>query len=75
MTLKEYLKSNHLTQDYFSILIKRSQSYVSNICSGKRIPKKKDMLLIMGITGNLVCPEDYYRQLDDGIIMPTGDAI
>ena len=66
MQLKEYLKSNNYTQMSFIQEIKEQrdiqipQGTLAKWITGIRIPRKKEMLVLMDVTNGQVQPNDFY---------------
>ena len=66
MRLKDYLKSQGLTQQEFVSLAEEQNaefSYfaVQKWCNGQRIPRKDEMATIYRLTDGAVQPNDFYR--------------
>lgn len=66
MQLREYLKSNNYTQMSFIQEIKEQrdiqipQGTLAKWITGIRIPRKKEMLVLMDVTNGQVQPNDFY---------------
>jgi hypothetical protein len=66
MHLKKYLQENQLTQMSFIKRIESEkgiripQGTLAKWITGVRIPRKKEMLIIMEITNKKVQPNDFY---------------
>ena len=66
MHLKKYLQENQLTQMSFIKRVEREkgiripQGTLAKWITGVRIPRKKEMLIIMEITNKKVQPNDFY---------------
>jgi|TARA_R100000231_G_C5316415_1_gene162058 hypothetical protein len=66
MQLKEYLKSNNYTQMSFiqEIETQRNvripQGTLAKWITGVRIPRKKEMILLVEVTDGKVQPNDFY---------------
>jgi|TARA_R100000482_G_C4993503_1_gene88398 hypothetical protein len=66
MQLKEYLKSNNYTQMSFiqEIETQRNvripQGTLAKWITGVRIPRKKEMILLVEVTNGKVQPNDFY---------------
>jgi len=66
MKLKKYLSNNKLTQMRFIQSIEKNtgvkipQSTIAKWITETRIPRKKEMLLIVEVTNNKVQPNDFY---------------
>jgi len=66
MKLKKYLKTNNYTQMSFIKEIEEReglripQGTLAKWITGTRIPRKKEMLLLIRMTDGLVTPNDFY---------------
>ena len=66
MQLKEYLKNNNYTQMSFIQEIEKQrnvripQGTLAKWITGVRIPRKKEMLLLVDVTDGVVQPNDFY---------------
>lgn len=71
MKLNDYLKQKHVKQADFAKAAGVSQGYVSQVLSGKYIPKGKNALRWAAATNWLVTPHelnsDDYPNADDGL--------
>lgn len=62
MTLKEYLKSNHLTPDEFAKIIGLSRGGVLKWMTGERFPRPVVLQKIYEVTNGEVTPNDFWAQ-------------
>ena len=66
MELKDYLKSNKITQIKFVELLAENdleitQGAINKWVNGDRIPRKKEMSIIFKSTNGEVSPNDFYK--------------
>lgn len=66
MKLREYLKSNDLTEAQFADRVGLSQAAINRYCAGRRIPDKDAMPAIIKGTSGDVQPNDFFAEAASG---------
>ncbi len=65
MTLKEFLKNNHVSIEDFAREMGLSYAAVRQYANAGRVPTPKVMRKIINVTGGAVQPNDFYAANDN----------